>query len=341
MVKQSRSTKPKKPLAVIVMGAWDDRLPWAEGVPLLWKWSPEMMAELQQRFANDFKARGYQVRVLSQPTVTQLRRVLARDDVRATAFVGHGQTHGAHTSFWLNNSKHIAPDDLRTWYFEDKVKPQLSPHHQGAVAAGESEGDIYRMHLEGASSYNFEYSALHFCESMKTLDWSRVLGGETQGHKKTQRAHVMPRSKVDLTGLVVNPDFYADDPNRAIRSALVRDLAANLRALSGSTGPILSAPGRFETLRAALVQWIELESRYGRRAHLHLKQLNIVIEFVGGAVKRPITLARAEGFLAYYNHALKEGIVPSKPGPQPGQGATSCNGYNHPSDCRCGFGGPK
>lgn len=324
------------------MGAWDDKLPWAEGIPGLWKWSPELMNELQQRFADDLKARGYTVHVLVQPTASQLRRWLAREDVRATAFVGHGHMNKGHTSFQLNNSVNISPDDLRAWCFEDKVKPQLAPHYQNAVEVGEEEGTLYQTNFEIASSYGFDYSILHFCGSMRTRGWSHALGGETRGHKTAQFAHIMPRSKASLLSVIVNPDFFADDPNRAIRSALVRDLAAHLRALSGSTGPTLTAPGRFEALRQALAQWIELERRYGNRAHQHLSELNIVVSFVGGAVKRPIdTLSEADDFLTHYDRALKEGKAPAKPAPKPKQGATSCNGYNHPPDCRCGFGGPR
>lgn len=345
MAKKSHSVKPKKPLALIVRGAWEDKLGWAEGIPVLWRFSPQLMAELQERFAGDLEAQGYTVHALDQPTAAQLRRMLARDDVRATVFIGHGGTHKVggrlRTVFGLNETEHIGPHNLRTWSFEDRGKPLLSPHHQGAVEAGESEGVVYQTNLETASSYNFEYSVLHFCDSLKTPDWSRALGGKTRGHKRTQYAHIMPRSEVSLTSVVMNPDFYADDPNRAIRSALCRDLAAHLRAVLGSTGPIISAPGRFETLRAALARWIELEGRYGRRAHQYLSELDIEFSLIRGAVKRSITLPKAERFLDYYDYRLKEGVGPAKPGSKPKQGATSCNGYNHHPDCRCGFGMPK
>ncbi len=134
--------------------------------------------------------RGYRrVRVVREPEVKHLRRLLAGPDFRAVVFVGHGHFERRQFSFQLNGSRNLSGEELREWAMEDLVRStQLSETAKARL----EENALAEDALRRASSYNFDLAIVHSCNSMRCPELRGALGGAFRGQLDPFLHHVAP-----------------------------------------------------------------------------------------------------------------------------------------------------
>lgn len=229
--------------AIVVLGRVDDRGSLMPGYDYPFSKAEEgTVARLQ--------GRGYRrIGVFREPSLAQLRRLMAGSGLRAVAFIGHGAFSGRTYSFDLNDKERLDAVDLRAWAFEDRVRPQLSRTIREHLDADPAAADA----MQRVAGYNFDLSLLHACHSLRDPALRAVLGGEVQGNPWYSLARLPPLASRLQHTLSVDPDAYARDPVGALQAALVGALAALDRADAA-----LVQPGWRSALRDALDRLVEV-----------------------------------------------------------------------------------